>query len=58
MCRALDLGPYLEHLSPVIEGYNKVLAQAAKEVLVSNPQLEADEIEAAWQAAPDPTQHV
>jgi CPA1 family monovalent cation:H+ antiporter len=35
-------------LHPVMEGYNKALAQAAKEVLVANPQLEADEIEAAW----------
>jgi Na+:H+ antiporter len=34
-------------LLPVMEGYNKALAQAAKEVLISFPQLEADEIDAA-----------
>jgi uncharacterized protein YaaQ len=35
-------------LAPVMEGYNKALIQAAKEVLVANPQLEADEIQSAW----------
>ncbi|HLE15506.1 MAG TPA: Na+/H+ antiporter [Anaerolineales bacterium] len=34
-------------LSPIMEGYNKALSQAVKEVLVLNPQLEAEELEAA-----------
>jgi uncharacterized protein YaaQ len=34
-------------LAPILERYNTALTQAAKEVLIANPQLEAEEIEAA-----------
>ncbi len=37
-----------EVISPLIEQYNQVLVEATKDVLTNHPELEAEEMEAAW----------